>query len=64
MSFAAIQLLKEGTVLTGLVMEDGTFEFMIGQEMRIFDNLEEVWLAYLNLVAQENNRLYKRNKKT
>lgn len=46
MTFASIELLRGNTRLLGYMMEDGTFQFLMGGEMRSFPTLMDVWLAW------------------
>lgn len=46
MTFASITLYRNNTMLSGYLMEDNTFQFLINGEMRTFQTLLDVWAAW------------------
>ena len=48
-TLGGITLRIQGTTLEGYVMDDGTFQFIIGGKMQTFPDVLTVWKAWADL---------------
>lgn len=47
--FSVVTMQRLSTTLTGYLMNDGTFQFMIQGKMQSYASLAAVWLAYIEI---------------